>query len=43
MGTGTDHRTLVDLAYIVWTFDGSQPSPRPIITHSFTAWPTIPA
>ena len=38
MGTGTDHRTLVDLAYIVWTFDGSQPSHRPINAHSFTAW-----
>jgi len=38
MGTGTDHRTLVDLAYIVWTFDGSQPSHRSIIARSFTAW-----
>ena len=42
MGTGTDHRTLVDLAYIVWTFDGSQPSHRPIITRSFTVWDCSP-
>ena len=38
MGTGTDHRTLVGLAYIVWTFDGSQPSHSPVITHSWSAW-----
>ncbi len=37
MGIGTDHRTLVDLAYIVWTFDGSQPSPNLSITHSLSS------